>query len=212
MPAEPVAGVDYVQGSAEGAATLGSVIDGADVVVAALAPRGALAGNLRPVYRTIAQLSADTGAKLVVVGGFSTLRPAAGAPRFVEGEVPAQFKAESEEVAAVLTDDLPQAPASLAWVFVSPAGEYGSFAPGERLGRYRIGDEIALFDADGKSAISGSDFALAVVDLIESGEGAPDPRRCRLLTSADVVRTSRSAAPTSSPGGRPTSDVAETLG
>ncbi len=57
--------------------------------------------------------------------------------------------------------------ASCSRVFISPAGAYGAFAPGERTGRYRVGDEIALFDADGASTISGADFAIAVVDEIE---------------------------------------------
>ncbi len=53
-------------------------------------------------------------------------------------------------------------------MFFSPAGGYGAWAAGERTGRYRIGDEVALFDADGESNISGADFALAVVDEIEA--------------------------------------------
>lgn len=170
IPDEPVDTVTYVQSMADGTAALASTIEGADAVVAALSPRGALAGQLRPIYRTVARLAADAGAKLFIVGGFSSLRPAPGAPRFVEGDVPPQFRSEAEEVAAVVTDDLPQAPASLDWVFLSPAGGFGAFAPGERLGRYRIGGDVALFDEDGKSFISGADFALAVVDLIESGE------------------------------------------
>jgi uncharacterized protein len=53
-------------------------------------------------------------------------------------------------------------------VFVSPAGTYGAWAPGERTGTYRVGGEVALFDAEGGSNISGGDFAAAVVDEIET--------------------------------------------
>ncbi|WP_395475405.1 hypothetical protein [Saccharopolyspora spinosa] len=41
---------------------------------------------------------------------------------------------------------------------------------GERTGTYRIGGDVALFDENGKSEISGADFALAVVDEIERHE------------------------------------------
>src|SRR5580700_3498194 len=43
--------VNYVQGDATSGATLASVVSGADVVVAALAPRGPLAGPFRDVNR-----------------------------------------------------------------------------------------------------------------------------------------------------------------
>lgn len=53
-------------------------------------------------------------------------------------------------------------------MFVSPPGRFGSFAPGERVGTYRVGDEVAVQPEDG-GAISGADHALGFVDLIEQG-------------------------------------------
>lgn len=171
LPAEPVAGVTPAQGDATDEATLRSAITGADAVVAALSPRGPLAATYRDVNRTIAHLADDEGARLLVVGGFSSLRPAPGAPRFVEHieDVPAEFREEAVTVAAVVTDDLPATPESLDWVFVCPAQLFGAYAPGERLGRYRIGDDVAVVP-DGGGEISGADFAVGVVDLIERGE------------------------------------------
>jgi putative NADH-flavin reductase len=60
------------------------------------------------------------------------------------------------------------APPELDWVFLSPAGSYGAWAAGERTGTHRVGGEIALFDDEGGSVISGEDFAIAVVDEIEN--------------------------------------------
>ena len=60
-----------------------------------------------------------------------------------------------------------RAPQDLDWLFLSPAGAYGARAPGERTGAYRVGGEVALFDAEGASHLSGADFALAIVDEIE---------------------------------------------
>ena len=168
LPAEPVPGVTYVQGEATDEAALAAVVDGADVVVAALAPRGPLADSFRDVYRTVARLADAAGARLFVVGGFSSLRPAPGAPRFVEDltHVPAALHGEILAGSALITEDLPAAPESLDWVFVSPAQLFGSFAPGERLGTYRLGDEVAVVP-DGGGAISAPDYALGLVDLVE---------------------------------------------
>lgn len=173
-PVERVDGVEYELGPVEEVAP--RVVPGADVVVAALSPRGDMAGRLVDVYGRLAQLSADAGARYLQVGGFSSLRPAPGAPRFVEGEIPEQFREEALEGEATRVMLAETAPQGLDWLFLSPAGTYGSFAPGERTGQYRVGDEVALFDANGESAVSGADFALAVVDEIE----APKHHRAHL--------------------------------
>lgn len=164
-PAEPVPGVRYELGHVEDVAP--RVVPGADVVVAALSPRGEMAGRLVEAYRQLTELAAGAGARYLVVGGFSSLRPAPGAPRFVDGELPEEFREEALEGEATRAMLVEQAPADLDWVFLSPAGAYGSFAPGERTGQYRLGNDVALFDAEGASAISGADFAIAVVDEIE---------------------------------------------
>lgn len=168
-PTEKVSGVRYLQGDAADERALSSAIDGAEVVVGALSPRGPLADSYRDVYRTIARLTDAQGAALYIVGGFSALRPAPGAPRFVEdlSHTPAELHHELRTVAAVVTDDLPATPETLDWVFVSPAATFGSFAPGDRRGTYRVGDDVAVAPQDG-GAISGADYAQGFVDLIET--------------------------------------------
>jgi uncharacterized protein len=168
LPADRNQAVNYVQGDATDETALASVISGADVVVAALAPRGPLAGPFRELNRTIARLADIENARLFVVGGFSSLRPSAGAARFVEdlSHVPAEIQDEVLAGAALIIEDLPTAPETLDWVFVSPARMFGSFAPGERLGTYRLGDDIALSPEDG-GAISSHDYAIGLLDLIE---------------------------------------------
>lgn len=164
-PPERTPGVRYELGPVEEVAP--RVVPGADVVVAALSPRGDMAGRLVEVYSQLVQLSAEAGARYFQVGGFSSLRPVPGAPRFVEGDLPAEFREEALEGEATRVMLVETAPQGLDWLFISPAGAYGSFAPGEQTGRYRVGDEVALFDSEGASAVSGADFALAVVDEIE---------------------------------------------
>ena len=170
-PAEAVAGVTYVQGDVTQEGVLAGVVDGADVVVAALAPRGPLADGFREVNRTIARLADATGATLYVVGGYSSLRPAAGGDRFVTdlSQVPEELRPEILAGAALILEDLPATPDSLDWVFVSPALAFGAHAPAEATGSYRLGDEVAVSPDDG-GAISAADYALGLVDLIDRGE------------------------------------------
>ncbi|MFF0451943.1 NAD(P)-dependent oxidoreductase [Nocardia africana] len=53
------------------------------------------------------------------------------------------------------------------WTYLSPAEQIG---PGERTGRFRIGGDQPILDADGSSRISFEDTAVALLDEIE------DPR------------------------------------
>jgi len=164
-PEEPVDGVRYEVGQVEELAS--RVIPGADAVVVALSPRGDMAGRLVNLDAGIAARAAQARARLVVAGGFASLRPSPGAPQLIEGEMPEQFRAEAEEndaVRAMLEDS---APDSLDWVYVSPTSGYGAWAAGERTGTYWVGGDVALFDAEGGSNISGADFAMAIVEEID---------------------------------------------
>ncbi|MBP2411751.1 putative NADH-flavin reductase [Arthrobacter stackebrandtii] len=166
LPATQLDGVRYLQGDARDAA---SAIDGADVVIGALSPRAGSEGTLVETYKTIAAQTAAAGARLLVVGGFSSLRPAPGAPRFVEAnDLPPEFAAEAAEMNSVLTSLESGAPDGLNWVFMSPAATFGAYQPdGEPRGTYRTSPGIALLDENGKSTIEGPDFALAVIDEVE---------------------------------------------
>jgi putative NADH-flavin reductase len=166
-PAAPVEGARYETGDAADAT---SVIAGADAVVLTLSPRGETAGRLIELYPVYAAAAAEAGARLIMVGGFSSLRPAPGQPRFAEGEIPEQFREEALEGEATRQWLAGSAPADLDWVFVSPAGAYGAWAAGQKTGTYRVGGEIALFDDEGKSEISGPDFADAIVNEIDRAE------------------------------------------
>ena len=54
------------------------------------------------------------------------------------------------------------------WTYVSPAADFQ--ADGVRTGTYTLaGEELAL-NAAGESTVSYADYAIAIVDLIESGE------------------------------------------
>ncbi|MFL0448195.1 NAD(P)-dependent oxidoreductase [Corynebacterium xerosis] len=170
LPADQIEKVTYVTGNATDPDFVASVVAGADVVVSTLSPRGELDGKIVDVDIEIAKQVRDSGARLFVVGGFSSLRPTESEPPAAEsGQIPEQFRGEAVQMHAVLTH-LQGQPDGLDWVFFSPAQEFGSYVPGEDLGRYRIGGDIVFVDENGRSAISGADFARAIVDRIEEND------------------------------------------
>ncbi|MFD2029072.1 NAD(P)-dependent oxidoreductase [Promicromonospora aerolata] len=170
-PDAPVPGVTYLQGDATDEATLSEVIEGADVVAGAYAARGPHSSSFREAYRAIARTADAAGVPLFIVGGHSSLRPAPGADRFVTdlSNIPAELHDEIRAGSALVIEDLPATPETLDWVYVSPALRFGAQMPGERLGHYRLGDDVAVQPEDG-GAISAADYALGFVDLIEKGE------------------------------------------
>jgi hypothetical protein len=58
-----------------------------------------------------------------------------------------------------------RATSQLDWTFFSPAALIG---PGERTGKFRLGGDQLITAADGKSSISYDDYAIALVDELET--------------------------------------------
>lgn len=54
------------------------------------------------------------------------------------------------------------------WTYVSPAGDFQ--ADGERTGKYILGGEELVLNSKGESVISYADYAIAMVDEIETGK------------------------------------------
>lgn len=168
-PASPVAGAQYRHGSADDADFVARVLDGADAVVASLSPRGDMAGRTLAIYQGLADAAVQGGARLIVIGGFNALRESEGGPRFVATmDADSPYRDEALEAVAVLDWLQTSAPAGLDWTFVSPAAIFGSFAPGERTGTYRVGGEVSI--GGSSSSLSGPDLGIALVDAIERGE------------------------------------------
>ncbi|PRI11981.1 NAD(P)-dependent oxidoreductase [Leucobacter massiliensis] len=165
--AQQIAGVRYVRGSITEAADRAAALQGADVVVVAVSPRGEMAGEVRPAIAALAREAEAAGVRLGVIGGAGSLLVADGGPKVMDTpEFPDEIKPEAAEMGGVL-DDLRAAPEPLDWFYVSPAGSFGAWAAGEFRGEYRVGGEVLLTDAEGNSEISGADFGVAIADEIE---------------------------------------------
>src|SRR5581483_3155046 len=127
-PVAPVVGVDYQMGDVLQSGIPSSLLDGADVVVETLSPRGPLAGKLVDVVAELAKLTQAAGARLAVVGGAGSLQVAPGGPLLMDSAgFPAEYRAEAQELGAVLRL-LKESDSALDWFFVSPAAGFGQAA------------------------------------------------------------------------------------
>ncbi|MCK1403085.1 NAD(P)-dependent oxidoreductase [Bradyrhizobium sp. 4] len=98
----------------------------------------------------------------LVVGGAGSLEVAPGVKLVTTPAFPAQYKAEAEAGSAFL--DLLRQEKALNWTFISPSA---LFIEGERTGKFRLGTDQLLADANGKSWITFADYAIALADEIE---------------------------------------------
>jgi len=100
--------------------------------------------------------------RLLVVGGAGSLYVAPGVQLIDTPTFPEVYKAEAgagrDFLNALKTET------ELDWTFLSPSA---LFEPGERTGKFRVGEETLLADAQGKSWISMEDYAIAMLDEIE---------------------------------------------
>lgn len=169
--AEAPAGVQVLQGSIFDADFVRQAAAGVDQIVVALpaAPRTEADSSLSSALPTLTEVAIAEGARLSFVGGAGSLNVVEGGPRVVDTEgFPEDFKGEALAHAVVL-EELRASDEKLNWFYVSPAATFGSWNAGERTGTFRIGRDVLLADAEGNSAISGADFAIAYVNEIEQG-------------------------------------------
>ena len=112
---------------------------------------------------TLVRIVKEAGVpRLAVVGGAGSLLLPNGTRVVDAPDFPAAWMPEALGGAAFL-EALRRVP-DLDWTFLSPSA---MIAPGERTGRFRLGDDDLLVGEDGQSRISQADYAIAFVDELE---------------------------------------------
>jgi putative NADH-flavin reductase len=128
-----------------------------------------LSGNpkLPSIVPQLLDVTSRCGCRLGVVGGAGSLLVAPDGPRLVDT---ADFPQAAKPEALAQIDALDQLRTSTLtgdWFYLSPAAKFGSHSPGIRTGKYRVGGDVLLRDESGRSAISGDDYAIALIDEVE---------------------------------------------
>ena len=101
--------------------------------------------------------------RLLVVGGAGSLEVAPGVQLVDTPQFPEPWKAGALAARDYLT--ILRKETDLDWTFLSPAI---LLEPGERTGKFRLGTEQPVFDANGNSKISVNDLAVALLDELEN--------------------------------------------
>ncbi|MBF6048303.1 NAD(P)H-binding protein [Streptomyces sp. NRRL B-1677] len=167
------------------AASIAAVLPGLDVLISGFQPGNAAKDMADTLQRSIADPTVHTTAarallkaleshprtRLIVIGGAGSLEVEPGVVLADSGEHLHRTLDEvglpREYAAAVrgARDGLNVLRTSnRLWTYFSPAED---IAPGERTGRFRIGGDQAVRDADGRSRVSAEDAAVALIDEVE---------------------------------------------
>jgi len=159
-----------VAGSVDDAEALAAACAGMDAVIHAFHP--GRSSSQDEVYdrsvaghrAIIAAVKAAGVARLVCVGGAASLKTPEG-KEYIESSPwdPAFDTYKNAILGTRALYYLLQPETGIDWVFVAPSAW---LRPGERTGVFRTGKNDMLFDADGTSAISLEDYALALVDEV----------------------------------------------
>ena len=155
-------------------ASIASLADSKDAIVVSV--RGVIGDSRRPesalqriaverIVDVLRDLEGDAP-RLVHVGGAGSLEVEPG--RLLADRIPRIFipkRLEIEIDGQVLALEYLRSVDDVDWTYITPPR---NFTNGDRTGSYRIGGDTLLEDRRGRSRISRADFAVAIVDEIES--------------------------------------------
>ncbi|UFK97292.1 NAD(P)-dependent oxidoreductase [Kaistella faecalis] len=150
---------------------LAEILGGSDAIVSAYNP-GWTNPNIHEDYlkgaASIQNAVEKSGVKkFIVIGGAGTLK--INGNYIVDGpDFPKEIYPGASAVRKYFVDTLSKNE-TLDWEFFSPALEMNMFSgEKEKTGKYRLGTDSPVFDAEGRSRHSVQDLALAITDELEN--------------------------------------------
>jgi len=154
-------GLDVATSDLSDVEQLVNVLKGADAVVSAYRPPNDDTEQIVETTRRITDAARKNKQRLLVVGGAGGLFVAPGLTAIASGHLPepALPIAKSHEQVRINLEV-----SGADWTYFAPAG---LFEPGERTGKFRLGKDDLIVDANGTSRISMEDYAIAAVDELE---------------------------------------------
>ena len=159
VPNEP--GVKAVQGDVLNPAAVAEIVKGADAVISAYSPGSTTAAVVDATRSLIAGLTQAGVRRFIEVGGAGSLFVAPNVRLVDAPNFPEAYKenplAHGEALEVLRHADLD-------WTYFSPAA---FIQPGERTGKFRLGEDTLIADEKGNSQISTEDYAISLVDELE---------------------------------------------
>ena len=136
---------------------LAGCLKGADAVILTVKFQE---NDVKPVFEAMRKAGVN---RLAIVGGAASLFNKDNVRLIDQPGFPDFIKVEAAPAAAAL-DWIKGNVKDIDWVFVSPSM---MLQAGERTGKFRLGKDDLLVDAEGKSAISYEDLSVAILDELE---------------------------------------------
>ncbi len=168
LPVQPQ--LRAVQADARDAAQVAQAVEGHEAVLSAYNPGWGVPDLYDEFLRGSQAILAGTRRagvqRLLVVGGAGSLYVAPGVQLVDTPDFASHVPANVVPGAKAARDFLAvlQQEAGLDWTFLSPPA---GLAPGERTGRYRLGQDALLMEGGKPAGISVADLAVALVDELE---------------------------------------------
>ena len=141
---------------------IAAATNGAEAVISAYAPPQDCPDEIVDVtQRQVEALNHGADLRLIVVGGAGGLNVAPGVALVDSGYLPDAY----QPIARAHIKALNVLKASkIDWTYLAPAAY---FLPGERTGKFRLGKDELIANAQQESRISMEDYAIALVDELE---------------------------------------------
>lgn len=165
------ANLTVVRCDATDPAALAKVVEGKDAVISAYNPGWAnpnmYEDTLRNYPLILEGVKRSGVNRLLIVGGAGTLFVKPGLRLVDTGTLPEAWIPGVKSLGEFYLNTLMQE-TTIDWVFLSPAANLGDLKKGVRTGKYRTGKDDLLVDEQGNSFISVEDYAVAMVDELET--------------------------------------------
>jgi len=148
---------------------LAGAFGGRQAVIHAYAPpkdlpvAGRIEAQREGTKAILAAMKAAGVTRILAVGGAGTLAVAPGVRNMDRPEFPKEWEGGAKSTAEI--KELLKAEPGLEWTYLSPSH---LLVPGERTGTFRLGLDELLVGPDGESRISLADYAVAMLDELES--------------------------------------------
>lgn len=158
-------GVIRSSGDAGSSADVARLSEGQDLVISAVRPRKGEEEMLVPITESILNGVAQSGVRVLVVGGAASLMMPGSTDATVLTE-PGFLPEDVVDIARACfaQHQMCSAHHEADWAYLSPPA---ILTPGERTGTYRLGLEELMVDNNGVSQISMEDFAVVLLDEAE---------------------------------------------